>query len=92
MYLHEIANPEILEISKPKKKGETAMIDGWAPVAEYKSVCLLEKGGTKRAVWKRREYATDGYIYLRERSPDGDESVTTYAVPNSTSPKRSSTK
>ena len=40
------------------------------PVAEYRSVALLEKSGDKRTVWMGKEYRPDGNIYLAEL--DGD--------------------
>src|SRR6516225_8351055 len=36
----------------------------FAPVAEYRGVCILEKHGHQRAVWHGREYQTDGMFYV----------------------------
>lgn len=36
----------------------------YAIVAEYRDVAILEKRGDKRAVWKGKEYFTDGLAYI----------------------------
>lgn len=36
----------------------------FAPVIEYKGVCILEASGNLRAVWNGQEYRTDGKVYL----------------------------
>lgn len=40
------------------------MADFYAIVAEYRDVALLEKRGSKRAVWQGQEYLTDGMCYV----------------------------
>jgi hypothetical protein len=40
------------------------MTDEFAPVAEYRNVAIMEQKGTKRSVWKGKEYKTDGFLYL----------------------------
>lgn len=48
------------------------MSDDFAPVAEYRNVAIMEQKGTKRSVWKGKEYKTDGFLYLFERAQDGN--------------------
>jgi hypothetical protein len=42
-----------------------------AIVAEYRGVAIIERDGTKRAVWKGTEYRTDGLSYLMVPPHDG---------------------
>lgn len=37
---------------------------GFAPVAEYRGVVILEQTGNVRAVWDGKEYRTDGKVYV----------------------------
>lgn len=37
---------------------------GFAPVIEYRGVCILEKSGDVRAIWNGQEYRTDGRAYI----------------------------
>jgi hypothetical protein len=44
---------------------EITMSDAYyAPIIEYKGVCILEKRGHVRAVWNGQEYWTDGSVHL----------------------------
>lgn len=47
-------------------------IQYFAPVAEYRNVCVLEKRGEKRAVWQGQEYLTDGKAYVAYRDEATD--------------------
>lgn len=52
------AKTDIESIKGPLPEGR------YAPVAEYKGVALLEREGSRRAVWDGAEYGTDGNIYI----------------------------
>ena len=43
----------------------------FAPVIEYKGVCILEGSGNLRAVWNGQEYRTDGKVYLFSEEAPG---------------------
>jgi hypothetical protein len=52
----------------------------YALIAEWLGVALLERRGSRRAVWRGREYRTDKHVYFmarRERS----ENVGMYRIP-----------
>jgi|TARA_Y100000034_G_scaffold135296_1_gene206624 hypothetical protein len=54
-------DPEEIEIEMPK---------GFAPVAEYMGVAILEGQGEEKTVWEGTEYGTDGRCYILLKSDD----------------------
>lgn len=57
------------------------MIDShYAPVIEYRGICILERQGNVRAVWNGKEYRTDGKAYLFSEGTPGVVGI--IALPN----------
>jgi hypothetical protein len=59
----------------------TAKSNLLTPIAEYRGVCVLERGGDVRAIWQGREYTTDGSSYVMLKPTPGADVIKLLAFP-----------